>query len=57
MDIKNKITLREYAKEIEPIAQVYGLRLNRLKEFKKVVLINNLIEYKVQSLINQALKK
>lgn len=51
------ITLREYVKELKPIAQVFGLRLNRVKEFRKASLINNLIEYKVQTLINNALKK
>lgn len=51
------ITLKEYVKELNPIARAYGLRLNRLKEYNKAVLINNLIEYKVQKLINNALKK
>ncbi|MDD3875419.1 MAG: hypothetical protein PHT69_02245 [Bacteroidales bacterium] len=50
------ITLREYVKELEPIARSYGLRLNRLKEYNKAVLINNLIEYKVQTLINKSLR-
>lgn len=56
MQQQPNITLKEYTKELEPIAQVFGLRLNRVKEFRKASLINNLIEYKVQTLINNALK-
>jgi len=51
-----KITLREYVKELAPIAQTYGLRLNRVKEFKKAIIINNLIEYKVQKLVTNSLR-
>lgn len=51
-----KITLKEYVKELDPIAKSYGLRLNRVKDFRKASLINSLIEYKVQKLINNTIR-